>query len=122
MTLADDLAVPGLRITQMSHPLSGVVSFWLDTALNRRPIEAVLAGVTARLAGYLALESVPVVNTTQARPLGERLPGLYNVAFLEKPDFLTSTSGCSAGRDSTRPWPSKHRAPSSTSRTSWCGP
>jgi hypothetical protein len=89
LTLADELAVPGLRITQMRHPLSGVVSMWVDTALTRAPLETVLAGVTARLAGYLALESVPIVNTTHVSPPGERLSGLYNVAFLEKPDFLT---------------------------------
>jgi hypothetical protein len=89
VALADELAVPGLRITQMDQPLSGVVSMWLDTALNRAPLEAVLAGATARLRGYLALESVPLVNTTPVRGPGERLPGLYTVAFLEKPDFLT---------------------------------
>jgi hypothetical protein len=89
VNLADELAAPGLRITQMSPPLSGTVSIWLDTALNRGPIEAVLAGVTVRLAGYLALESVPIVDTTHTRPPGERLPGLYTVAFLERPDFLT---------------------------------
>ena len=89
VNLADELAVPGLRITQMHPPLSGVVSMWLDTALNRAPVEGVLAAATTRLAGYLALESVPIVNTTRLSPPGERVPGLYNVAFLEKPSFLT---------------------------------
>ena len=93
VNLADDLTVPGLRITQMGEPegkpLSGMVSIWLDTALNRGPVEGVLAAVTARLAGYLAVESVPLVNTAHVSPLGERIPGLYTVALLEKPDFLT---------------------------------
>ena len=89
MNLADDAALPGLRITQMREPLTGMVSLWLDTALHRGPIEDVLRGVTARCAGYLALESVPLVNTTHVSPLGERIPGLYTVAFLEKPDGLT---------------------------------
>ena len=89
VNLADDLTVPGLRITQMGEPLSGMVSIWLDTALNRGPVEEVLASVTARLAGYLVLESAPLVNTTHVSPLGERIPGLYTVAFLEKPDTLT---------------------------------
>ncbi len=89
VSLADERALPGLRITQMRQPLSGVVSMWLDTALNRGPIEAVLAGATARIAGYLAVESVPLVNTTQSSPPGERLPGLYTVAFLERPGALT---------------------------------
>ena len=87
--LADDLAVPGLRITQMPEPLSGFVSVWVDTALARAPIEDTLTAVTKRLAGYLALESVPLVNTAHVAPLGERVPGLYTVAFLEKPDALS---------------------------------
>ena len=89
VTLADERALPGLRITQMRQPLAGMVSVWLDTALNRAPVEEALARVTARLAGYLALESVPLVNTRYVSPLGERTPGLYTVAFLEKPDALT---------------------------------
>lgn len=87
--LADDLAVPGLRITQMAEPLSGFVSVWVDAALNRAPIEAALTAVTQQLAGYLVLESVPLVNTAHVAPLGERMPGLYTVAFLEKPASLT---------------------------------
>jgi hypothetical protein len=89
VNLIDDVAVQGLQITQLAEPLSGTVSMWMDTALNRAPLEAVLAAATSRLAGYLALESVPIVNTKHVVKLGERIPGLYNVAFLEKPDFLT---------------------------------
>ena len=84
--LADEQAVQGLRIAQRDP--TAVVSIWVDSALQRAPLEAELARVTGRVAGYLALESVPVVNTQHAVPLGERIPGLYNVAFLEKPDRL----------------------------------
>ena len=87
VNLVDQLAVQGLRMTHLEP--TGTISVWMDTALDRGPIQALLAGVTARLAGYLVLESVPIVNTTQVAPLGERMPGLYTVAFLEKPDFLT---------------------------------
>jgi hypothetical protein len=87
VNLADERAVPGLRVARLDP--TGTVSVWMDTALGRAPIEEVLAGMSARLAGYLALESVPVVNTKPAPPAGERLPGLYTVAFLEKPDWLT---------------------------------
>ena len=41
-----------------------------------------------RPAGYLALESVPLANTLHPVALGERVPGLYTVAFLEKPESL----------------------------------
>jgi hypothetical protein len=87
VNLADDLAVPGLRIARLDP--TGTVSVWLDTALDRAPIERVLAAATARVAGWLVLESVPLVNTRHVVPPGERLPGLYTVAFLEKPDALT---------------------------------
>ncbi len=87
VNLADELAVQGLRMTHVNP--TGTVSVWMDTALNRGAIEEILARVTSRVAGYLVLESVPLVNTTQVAPLGERLPGLYTVAFLDKPDFLT---------------------------------
>ncbi|MBI4517276.1 MAG: EthD domain-containing protein [Deltaproteobacteria bacterium] len=84
--LADERAVPGLRMSRLDP--TAVVSVWLDTALNRGPCEQVLASQTSRLAGYLTLESVPIVNTQHVAPLGERVPGLYTVAFLEKPDSL----------------------------------
>jgi len=86
VNLADDLAVPGLRIGRLEP--TGTVSIWVDTALDREPIERVLGAVTGRLAGWLVLESVPLVNARHVVPPGERLPGLYNVAFLEKPDAL----------------------------------
>lgn len=89
VNLADELTVKGMRITQTAEPMAGTISIWLDTALNRGPIEEVLATAAARYAGYLALESVPIVNTKHVVPPGQRIPGLYTVAFLEKPDFLT---------------------------------
>jgi len=89
VTLADERAVSGLRITQMPEPLAATVSVWLDTALARAGIERALTEVSARVAGYLALESVPIVNRAHRPPLGERIPGLYSVALLEKPATLT---------------------------------
>ena len=87
VNLADDLAVQGLRMARFDP--AGTVSIWMDTALDRGPIEKRLAGVTSRMAGYLVLESVPIVNTRRVAPPGERIPGLYSVAFLEKPSSLT---------------------------------
>ncbi len=86
VNLADDLAVPGLRMAQRDP--TGTVSVWMDTARDRGPIEEALAAVTSRLAGYLVLESVPLVNTRFVVPPGERIPGLYSVAFLERPASL----------------------------------
>lgn len=81
-----DLALPGLRMSQTD--LSAMVSVWLDTHLNRAPIEAALAAVTARMAGYLVLESMPIVNTKHVPALGECLPAHYTVGFIHKPTGL----------------------------------
>ncbi len=86
MLLADDRVVPGLRIAQRDP--TAVVSIWLSSAVRHAPLEAVLRNVMPRLAGWLALESVPLANTLHPTALGERIPGLYTVAFLEKPDAL----------------------------------
>jgi hypothetical protein len=73
----------------MQEPMVGTISIWLDTALSRPPVEEVIACATERSAGYLVLESVPVVNTTEVVPLGERTPGITTVAFLQKPEGMT---------------------------------
>ena len=82
----DDATVPGLRIAQRDP--SAVIGLWVDSALERGPLERVLADASARLAGYLTLESVPLPNRRHPVPPGERIPGLYTVAFLEQPDRL----------------------------------
>jgi hypothetical protein len=87
VNLADDRAVPGLRISRLDP--AGTVGVWVDTALERLRIESLLHAVTSRLAGWLVLESVPLVNTRHVVAPGERIPGLYTVAFLEKPDALS---------------------------------
>ncbi len=84
--LADDAAVQGLRIAQRDP--TAVVGLWIDSAMHRASVEAELAKVMPRLAGWLTLESVPIRNTTVPVEFGERLPGLYTVAFLEKPEQL----------------------------------
>jgi hypothetical protein len=91
ISLADELAeyAQGSRITRLETPMSGTISIWLHTALDRGPFEQIIAAVTDRYAGYLITESVPIVNTTQVAPLGERTPGINTIAFLEKPDRLT---------------------------------
>lgn len=91
MNLADDSAAcaQALRITHLPEPIDGTVSVWMHTALDRGPIEETLRRVTARFAGYLVLESMPIVNTENVVPPGERTPGICTVAFLEKPAHMT---------------------------------
>jgi hypothetical protein len=79
----------GSVITHMETPITAIVSFWLDTHLDRAPLEEVIGSATSRRAGYLVLESVPIVNTTQTAAVGERTPGINTIAFLEKPDRLS---------------------------------
>jgi hypothetical protein len=78
----------GSVITSMETPIAAIVSFWLDTHLDRAPLEEVIGSVTSRYAGYLVLESVPIVDTTQKVALGERTPGTLTIAFIEQPDRL----------------------------------
>ncbi len=84
--LADEHAVAGLRMPKRDP--AAVVALWVDSHVQRAPFEEILAGVLARPAGYLALESVPLLDRDRVAPLGARIPGLYTVAFLEKPDRL----------------------------------
>jgi hypothetical protein len=78
----------GQRLTRLDPPPDGIVSFWLDNADDRGACEAALESVTDRLAGYLVVESVPLVNTTRTAPLGEPTPGVNMVALLERPERL----------------------------------
>ena len=84
--LADEHAVQGLRIARRDP--TAVVGLWVDSAATRAPLEAALRTVMPRFAGWVALESMPLPNTAHPTPLGARIPGLYTVAFLEKPDHL----------------------------------
>jgi len=78
-----------MRITRLAPPMSGTISFWLNMADERGPYEEALARVTSRYAGYLVVESVPIVNTVHTAPLGERTPGINVVACIEKPERMT---------------------------------
>ncbi len=85
---ADVTPVLRARITHLEPPIAGLVSFWLDAADERTPLERVLADATARLAGYLVVESVPLRNTQQRAPLGQRTPGTIMVALIERPERM----------------------------------
>jgi hypothetical protein len=88
--LADEWTEPvaRARIARSRPPIAGAVSCWLDCVDRRRPLEAALGSVAARLAGYLVTESVPIANTTHRAPLGERTPGTTMLSLLERPARL----------------------------------
>jgi len=79
----------GSVISQMEQPITAMLTFWLDTHLDRGPLEAVLRDVVARVAGYLVSESVPIVNSKQCSEPGQRTPGTNSIGFLEKPERLS---------------------------------
>jgi hypothetical protein len=70
------------------------VSVWVDSYDRRAPIEAAIAGVDLRHAGYLVLESLyDDYGTTEHGPPrdwpdGERSPGVLTVALIHRPEGL----------------------------------
>ncbi|MEY2590507.1 MAG: hypothetical protein QOJ67_2491 [Acidimicrobiaceae bacterium] len=70
------------------------ISVWVDSYDRRAPIEATIAGVGLRHAGYLVLESLyDDYGTTEHGPPrdwpdGERSPGVLTVALIHRPDGL----------------------------------
>lgn len=80
-------SVAAARLTRLDPPPAGMVSFWLDAVDERGPCETLLAGASARLAGYQVAESVPLAGPDAATP-GERTPGIVMVALLSRPARL----------------------------------
>lgn len=91
VNLADGFVTPvaHVRMTRFDPPIAGTVSLWLDAGAESGPYGRALECVSARLAGYLVDESIPIVNTTSRAPLGERTPGINMVACLERPARMT---------------------------------
>lgn len=83
------------RITNSAVPLDGLLSLWLDSASQWPAIQAIVAPKTRRQEAYLVVESEPYPEERQARaaqyrvPLGERTPGMNQVALLHKPHRLS---------------------------------
>lgn len=90
ISVVDDDVAPAdpTRMESTKPPVSGMISMWVDTAINRKPLEDVIASAVARMAGYLVTESEPIVNTKHVVADGERTPGMNQVAFLQKPPRL----------------------------------
>jgi EthD domain len=67
----------------------GIVSFWLTSAFRREPVEKLLAGSFARIAGYEVAESTILPNVRHRPRAGERTYGFSQVTFLQVPPRLT---------------------------------
>ncbi len=75
----------GVRIRRSVPPIRAMVSFWMQNSDDRAPCEAALAAEAASLAGYLVVESRPLVHEP---PVGERAGGANLVTcIVRKPDI-----------------------------------
>ena len=90
VNLADDAIGDAVsaRITRLDPTLDGTLNFWLDTADDRGPFEEAIDAATSRSAGYLVVESVPILNTTHRAEPGKRTPGINMIACLERPERI----------------------------------
>jgi hypothetical protein len=80
----DDVAAGAkLRLGRQLPAKSGLVSFWLEQSQERAAAEAVLREACGNLAGYLVVESRPLVNRTQRAAPGARTPGFALVTCIE---------------------------------------
>ncbi|MFK8018291.1 MAG: EthD domain-containing protein [Pseudomonadales bacterium] len=91
----DDTAVgEKLQMLATDQPKAAMVSYWIDMAQARDPIENVLQQHASKLLSFLVIESTPIVNTSQAAAPGERTPGFSQVTCvraredLSKEEFL----------------------------------
>jgi hypothetical protein len=74
----------GARISHMENPIAGMISLWMDLCDDRPPIEEAIDEITQSKAGYLVVESVPLINTTHTAPMGERTPGTTLLTCLKQ--------------------------------------
>lgn len=88
-------AASAQRITNSAAPPDGMLSLWLDSASQWPAIKTLVAPLTSRLEAYLVVESEPYPEERQARsalyqvPVGQRTPGMNQVALLHKPDRMS---------------------------------
>lgn len=78
--VADRAVDAGARLRLSAEPShkEGYVSFWLEASQDRGRLEDRIASAAARIAGYLVVESRPVVAATGG-PRGARSPGWVQV-------------------------------------------
>lgn len=82
---ADSEVSAGSPVRQVDPPIRAMVSFWLEDAADRGAAEAALSSLVKGIAGYLVVESRPVVHAMQ---VGERTPGMKQISCITKrPDI-----------------------------------
>jgi len=85
VSVHDEAVADGTPMRRSDPPIRAMVSFWMQNADDRGPCEAALAEQARRLAGYLVVESRPLVHEA---PRGRRTPGMNQVTCIaKKPDL-----------------------------------
>ena len=77
-----------LHMGKLDPRPAGLVSFWLEQSQERSGCEALLASACERSAGYLVVESRPLVNHAQRAAPGARTPGFVLVTGIVAKDGL----------------------------------
>lgn len=77
----DEAVADGTPMRRSDPPIRAMVSFWMQNADDRGPCEGALAEQARRLAGYLVVESRPLVHEA---PKGRRTPGMNQVTCIAK--------------------------------------
>ncbi len=70
-----------VAIRRAVPPVRGLVTFWMQNSDDRSPCEQILEAHAARIAGYLVVESRPLIHQP---PIGERAPGANLVTTIKK--------------------------------------
>lgn len=87
----------GQRLVNSAEPLVGVLSLWLDSAAQLAPVLALIEPQVRQAHAYPICESEHYPHLRQQRiarfnaevGLGQRTPGMCQVALLEKPEYLS---------------------------------
>jgi len=103
VSLHDDDVASGTPIGTMDPPKSGMISFWMEQAQDCGRAEAHLAPACSRIAGYVVVESRPIMNTDHVTPAGERTPGVSQVTCIVRRDDIPY-------EQFIRTWYDEHRA------------
>lgn len=77
----DEEVASGTPIRKSDPPIRAMLSFWMHSADDRAPCETALAAHAEHLAGYLVVESRPLVHEA---PEGRRTPGMNQVTCISK--------------------------------------
>jgi len=81
ISVVDSDVAAGANLHKGSRKPDALLTFWMECSQDRAPLEERIAYFTQRMAGYLVVESRPLVHESPVPP-GERTPGFNLVGFI----------------------------------------